>query len=291
MREPGAAPSDRPAAESDPACFVFGGVAFEICAAPDLRWSVGEEHRLFTGAYATSPVAGLVHCVVSPVPELEQQSFSRDILWSWNDDVAHVETGRVRAELRRLSAGRYAATAMVAPSEAGCSSLVTALSAAVVNREGGFVLHSAGVELDGRAMLFIGPSGAGKTTAANHCDGARWVARDRSAVYPTRLGWYVAGMAGGDPIDLPRAASTLAPLGGVFRVRHATERAEVLAGSALRSLTNLRESVMFVSADPNRELELLERITRFVETARVAELAVVLGSPLTDVLRATKGAR
>jgi hypothetical protein len=269
----------------DPAHFVFGGVAFEICAGPGVTWAVGAEHRLFTGAYATSPVAGMVHCVVSPAPELEREPFTREIRWEWAGEVARVETGRMRAELRRLGSGRYAATAMVVPTENGCSALVTALTAAVVNREGGFVLHSAGVELDGRAILFIGPSGAGKTTAANHCRGARWIARDRAAVYPTPLGWYASGLAGGDAIDLPRARSAVLPLAAVFRVRHAVERGAILTDSRLSALRNLRESVMCTVRDPVEEADLLERVCTFVDAARVAELAVVLGEPLSELLR------
>jgi hypothetical protein len=274
----------------DPTHFVFGGVAFEICAAPGVTWSVGAEHRLFTGAYATSPVAGTVHCVVSPAPELEGEPFTREIRWEWSDDVARVETGRVRAELRRLGPGRYAATAMVVPGDAGCSALISALTAAVVHREGGFVLHAAGVELEGRAFLFVGPSGAGKTTAANHCRGARWIARDRAAVYPTPLGWYASGMAGGDPIDLPRAASAVLPLGAVFRVRHASVRGEVMARSGVRALTNVRESVMAKVSGPDGELELLARISAFAESTCVAELAVVLGQPLSEIIREGAGA-
>ncbi len=276
---------EEPAAASDPRCFVFGGVAFEICPAPGVTWTVGEDHRLFTGAYATSPVAGLVHCVVSPAPELES-SFTRDIRWEWTGDIAHVETGRVRAELRQLSPGRYAATAFVVPDEAGCSSLVTALAAAVVNREGGFVLHAAGVEIDGRGILFVGPSGAGKTTAANHCQGARWIARDRAIVYPTALGWYVAGMAGGDDIDLPQVASVVLPLGAVLRVRHASARSAIDAGSLIAVLRNLRESVMAAHVTPEGERELLERLCAFASSARTGEIAVVLGEPIREVIRA-----
>lgn len=277
-------PREQPAQVSDPRCFVFGGVAFEICPAPGVTWSVGAEHRLFTGAYATSPVAGMVHCVVSPAPELDAR-FTREIHWEWEGDIARVETGRVRAELRQLGPGRYAASALVAPDEAGCSSLVTALAAAVVNREGGFVLHSAGVEIDGRAVLFIGPSGAGKTTSANHCQGASWIARDRAIVYPTPFGWYAAGMAGGDDgIELPRAASAVLPLGAVLRVRHASSRSGIDPGSPITALRNLRESVMSVGAGSAEEQALLERLITFATTARTGEVSVVLGKPLRELL-------
>jgi hypothetical protein len=277
------------APDLDPMCFVFGGVAFEMCPAPGLSWSLGAEHRLFAGAYATSPVAGQVHCVVSPAPELDHEGFTREIRWSWSDDVARISAGRVRAELRQLAPARYAATALVAPHEAGCSALVTALTGAVVSREGGFVVHAAGVEIDGRAVLFVGPSGAGKTTAANHSQGARWMARDRAAVYPTPLGWYAAGMAGGDPIDLPRAAGHVFPLGAIFRVQKARGRPAARAASAVQVIRVLRESVQAVAEEPSEEGARIERLAALGATCPTMFLETVLGAPLIPVLRSALG--
>lgn len=286
-----AAPLDQAAQapELDPTCFVFGGVAFEMCPAPGLRWAVGSEHRLFRGAYATSPVAGRVHCVVSPAPELEA-GFSREIHWEWSGDVAHVSTGGARAELRRLSPGCYAATALVVPSEAGCSALVTALTAAVVSREGGLVLHASGVELDGRAFLFIGPSGAGKTTAANHCQGGRWIAHDRAVVYPTRLGWYAAGICGGsDAIDLPPPTGRVFPLGCVARIRHAQDRVAVREATPVEAARYLRESLFAVNGTAEDEGARLETVLDFHATTPLRVLETKLGEPLAPHLRAAIG--
>lgn len=274
--------------ELDPTCFVFGGVAFEMCPAPGLRWEVGAEHRLFRGAYATSPVVGRVHCVVSPAPELEA-GFSREIHWEWSGDVAHVSTGGARAELRRLSPGCYAATALVVPGESGCSAIVTALNAAVVSREGGLVLHAAGVELDGRAFLFIGPSGAGKTTAANHCQGARWMARDRAAVYPTPFGWYAAGMAGGDPIELPRALGRVFPLANVSRIRRGADRVAQRPATLSEGVFYLRESLQSSRAATEVERSSLETIVDFHAKVPLRVLETKLGEPLVPHLRATFG--
>ena len=280
-----------PVSELDPTCFVFGGVAFEMCPAPGLSWSVGSEHRLFGGAYATSPVAGRVHCVVSPAPELEvtvADGFTREIRWEWTGDVAHVTTARARAELRRLGPGCYAASALVVPSESGCSALVTALTAAVVSREGGLVLHAAGVEIDGRASLFIGPSGAGKTTAANHCQGARWMARDRAAVYPTPLGWYAAGMAGGDPIELPRAAGRVFPLASVSRIQRAAERVALREATTTEAVRYLRESLQTSQAGPEEEAARLDTILAFHAGSPLTVLETRLGEPLVSTLRSRK---
>lgn len=269
--------------DTDPTCFVFGGVAFEMCPAPGLAWSVGEDHRCFGGAYSTSPVAGRVHCVVSPAPELEVV-LDREVRWVWSGEVAHVSTARARAELRRLGAGCYAASAMVVPGDAGCSALVTALTGAVIHREGGLVLHAAGVEVDGRASLFIGPSGAGKTTAANHCQGARWMARDRAAVYPTPLGWYAAGMAGGDPIELPRASGRVFPLRSVSRILRAKEHAAIRRANTAEALRYLRESLQASAGDPAEEASHLDRILDFHAALPLTLLETRIGEPLVPLL-------
>lgn len=265
----------------DPLSFVFGGVAFDVCPARELTWALTDEHRGFVADYATSPVAGLVHCSVSSAAELADDH-RREIEWSWDGDVAQISTGRLRAELRWLGGAHYAARAQVAPDTSGCTSLCTAIAAAVVNHRGGLVLHAAGVELDGRAVLFVGPSGAGKTTAANHCAGTRWMARDRAAIYPTPLGWYAAGMAGGDPIELPRADARVAPLAGIFRVRHATE---LMIGSAsgAKAIAILRESVQAPPA--TLEAELLGRIASAADEGWVGVASTVLGRDLSDELR------
>lgn len=268
----------------DPTCFVFGGVAFEVCVPPGLDWTIGAEHRQFTGAYSASPVAAEVRCVVSAAPELSLDTLDREIRWEWTGEVARVVTCRVRAELRCLGPSRYAATAMVSPDEAGCASLMTALAAAVVEREGGFVLHAASVVIDGRAVLFVGPSGAGKTTAANHCEGARWLARDRAVVYPTPLGWYAAGMAGGDTIELPRAPAALAPLAGILRIRRGPSRLDEPALSG--RLRDLRESVVSSPGSPSEENARLERLLGLASASPVGELAFELGRPLSPVLSA-----
>ena len=279
-----------PVSELDPTCFVFGGVAFEMCPAPGLVWSVDDKHRLFGGAYATSPVAGRVHCTVSPAPELEAAGVAREIHWEWSGDVAHVTTARVRAELRRLGPGCYVASALVVPNDAGCSGLITALTAAVVSREGGLVLHAAGVEIDGRASLFIGPSGAGKTTAANHCQGARWMACDRAVVYPTPLGWYAAGVVGGDATELmlPRAAGRVFPLGAVSRIRQATERVTLREATPIEAVRYIRESLQAKRASEEEEAARLQAIVSFHERMPLTVLETRLGESLISVLRRKK---
>lgn len=274
-----------PVVETDPLSFVFGAVAFEICPAPGLRWAHGPDHRLLRAPVTTpGPLMARVDCSVAAAPELALHR-RRAIAWSWHGDVARLDTGGVRAEVRRLAPGRYVASALVSPDASGCSSLCTALVGAIAHAEGGIVLHASGIDVDGVGVLFVGPSGAGKTTSANHCAGATWFARDRAVVFPSTRGWHVAAMAGGDVIDLPKSPGATFPLGGILRVRRgAGGRPEVREDGLAAQLVTLRESLQTVPHDPIGEDGALDRLLALSSEARVASVHTVLRQPLLPEL-------
>jgi hypothetical protein len=274
-----------PVVESDPLSFVFGAVAFEICPAPGLRWAHGPDHRLLRAPVTTSgPLMARVDCSVAAAPELARNR-TRAIAWEWHGEVARLDTGGVRAEVRRLAPKRYVVSALVSPDASGCSSLCTALVGAIAHAEGGIVLHASGIDVEGSGVLFVGPSGAGKTTSANHCAGATWFARDRAVVFPTSAGWHVAAMAGGDVIDLPRSAGAVFPVGAILRVRRGAEgRPEIREDGLAAQLVTLRESLQSVPHDPSDEDGALDRLLALSREARVASVHTVLRQPLLPEL-------
>jgi hypothetical protein len=90
-------------------------------------------------------------------------------------------------------------------------------------REGAAEVHACGVVWKGRALLFCGQSGAGKSTTARlwkrHARGARLLSDDRVVLRPARRGV----RAWGTPWhgDGGYASPASAPLGGLFFLRHA----------------------------------------------------------------------
>jgi hypothetical protein len=126
---------------------------------------------------------------------------------------------------------------------------------------GGAVLHSAGVVKDGAAFLFLGRSGAGKTTAArlSLARGAEVLSDDLNAL--------VIGGAGGVVVlKLPftgdlgerRALRPPVPLGGLLRL--AQDSADALAPlSRAETLACLLACAPFVNVDPHRR-ERLEQV-------------------------------
>ncbi|MGD9641911.1 MAG: hypothetical protein AB7V08_04135 [Elusimicrobiales bacterium] len=83
-----------------------------------------------------------------------------------------------RLELKRgdfsaaLNLSSGAGELSAAPHEQCLDAFLRALLSSLLQRQGGFMLHSAGVVKGGRAYLFLGKSGAGKSTLAKIAAGA-----------------------------------------------------------------------------------------------------------------------
>jgi hypothetical protein len=265
----------------------YGGVDFELLTDFD-GWELPEKYQPFVTGVGTMPSVAQVRCAVSADPALcEESAFRTPIHADWQrSDHAFVQTGRMRAELTRLAPRSYAVTVRTSPDSHGITSLLTALGATVVNREGGLVVHATSVLLHGRAILFIGPSGAGKSTAAGLCSEAELLAPDRTVVFPARDGWRACGLAGGKvAADAPsRTAQVQAPLGGILRVRHASEAPALDRLSPSAGLATVRESVLASQGDSEGEERLFSTISRITERAPVGEVYTRLGVSMDSLL-------
>ena len=130
---------------------------------------------------------------------------------------------------------------IVQPAEpAALETLLTAVYAARLLREGGCLLHAAAIVRNGVAHVFYGPSGSGKTTVSELV-GEGVVSDEIAVLRRTRTGWTVSGVPW-------RGTPLTAPLGALFRLRQAsTTLFEPMApASAVRSLLGC---VFFARAD------------------------------------------
>jgi hypothetical protein len=250
----------------------------EILADFDFELDTG--HRELAWTAGDEPIAASVKCAVHRDTSLDQDAANRNIRWRRDGDHIDIATRWVRARLVRIDEGSFAASASVGTAPSAVSCLTTALSTAAIFAQGGLVLHAAGIELDGRAFLFIGPAGAGKTTTANAHGRGRWLARDRAAIDTIGGKWAVAGMAGGDPIALERSVRRVVPLGGIFRIVKGspTTHVEPLGRAAMAHA--LRESIQFAAADRDEEVGLLDRTLALTTHVPIAKLHVRLGDPV-----------
>lgn len=134
--------------------------------------------------------------------------------------------GHVPDVCLRLSADMRRATIVRAPREQGDSLIFASehpwselLISRLLSRDGGVLLHSSAALLDDGALLFIGHSGAGKSTIAEIAEqsGAVALSDDRTIVmlrHDEPVAW-------GTPWhgSFPRTAATSAPVRGLFLLK------------------------------------------------------------------------
>ncbi len=143
-------------------------------------------------------------------------------------------------------------------------------------REGGLLLHACGVTRGGRALLFTGPSGAGKTTIARFSlgtGGHRVLSDDRIVIRDEGDCFRVWGTPWHG--DAPLSSDDSAPLAAIHAI-HQTDglRAEPLGGAS--AAATLLSNAFVPAHDPvaaERSLALAERIVSRVPVVR-------LGCPL-----------
>lgn len=169
-----------------------------------------------------------------------------------------------------------------------CENFLRVLVAYRLLALGGVVLHSAGIATgDGGAYLFLGPSGAGKTTLSR-------LSQERGhAVLSDDLNALLPGAGPGDPprvLKLPftgdlgdqREAHPPRPLRGLLRLAKGPEDA-LRPLSPGETLALLYACSPFVNADPHRREALLDVLSGLAD-APAGELTFSLAGGFWDIL-------
>jgi hypothetical protein len=131
---------------------------------------------------------------------------------------------------------------------------------------GGVLLHSAAVLDRGRAFVFCGRSGAGKTTlcALAHAQGLEVLSDELNAVYHGNPEALVESVPFAGDFGQRCAPRAVHPLGGLYRLEQAAEDRRSPLGKSL-AVATLAACAPFVNGDPHRSPQLLaclERLTR-----------------------------
>lgn len=263
--------------------FRFAGVESEFLCPSNFSWTLPSTHERFITPGEASGEAPHVICSVTMDASLTHDTRgTREIVVS----SGKLQTKGVYARLSQIGRTRWAASARVAPGPHAMGRLLDGLSAAVIEQGGGVLLHAAGVELAGRAYLFIGPSGSGKTTAAGQVFGGRQFTVDRAAVLDTGRGPWAVGLPGGSaPADgLARSERTSLPLGAVLCVVKAHALA-VRPMAPPEALMALRACVFSADRDPAAEDRRLEALLRLCVESPIVRLENAWGAPLAQTLR------
>lgn len=264
----------------------FAGVAFDFgSAAPLQDESFPEEARVL----AMDELPTVAHVASTPPASSHAPMLPRDaVRWQWKGDHASTVASGVVASVTRAAARRYTA---IGPNTAHVRDFLICLVWPVLVREGGMLLHACAVELDGRAVLVLGPSGAGKTTAATQVASAKLFAKDLVAVFPADDRWWVAPMPGGNepPTPMPRASRPCLPLAGALRVHKSTGRPRVDARSGAASLGAWVGASRHGCADAADHEVLLDSAVAISQKVPIGILHCVLGVDLAPCVRGWLG--
>lgn len=162
-------------------------------------------------------------------------------------------------------------------------SMLRILHTLVLAQEGGFLLHAASAVRDGRAFVFAGPSGAGKTTLSRLAprgvslltDEVSYVRREGN-VY-VACGTPFAGDLGHPGVDVS------APIARLYLLTHGPgNRIEPLHGAD--RLRALLVNVLFFARDPALVHAVFAAAADFVDRVPVARLTFVPDAGVWDAL-------
>ena len=138
---------------------------------------------------------------------------------------------------------------------------------------GGFLIHSSGVQRNGKHHIFFGPSGSGKTTLSKLCPPEDVLHDDLCVIVPGKTGFLATGFPflGDDRKDLP-LRQALRPVAGFYRL----VQSEAVGLERLRAAVATAEvmgSLPFVSDHPETGESALGNVGRMVKSVPVFRLA------------------
>ncbi len=130
--------------------------------------------------------------------------------------------------------------------------------ALLAHRTGGLLVHAAGIVRQGRAFLFFGLSGSGKTTVARCSPPEAVLNDDLVLLLPEDPGWRAWGTPFSNPTQVPPRPDS-APAAGLLRLVQSLEvRLEPLHRG--QALAELLASVPVLNAAPQPPFERCEQI-------------------------------
>jgi hypothetical protein len=211
---------------------------------------------------------------LSDDPDEDVQVQMREGVWQLRrgDFRAHWDPRAGRGRIRQ-SANPYS-----------IDSVLRIMHTLILAREGGFLLHSAGAIRDGRAFLFSGVSGAGKTTISRLAppdvtlltDEVSYIRRDQD-------GYHACGtpFAG----ELARVGENCsAPIACVFLLKQGKEnKIEPVAKS--EAIRRLMRNILFFAEDTDLVQKVFQSACEFVERVPLRRLTFVPDARVWDIIR------
>lgn len=138
------------------------------------------------------------------------------------------------------------------------------ICALVAFEAGGLMFHAAGILRRGKAYVFYGHSGSGKTTIAHLSAGEQIISDDLLLIMPSPEGWQAHATPfwnqwHAQPPTVPE------PLFGLFRLVK-DQRVYLEPVSRAHAVAEMAGSAPVISADPDRSQALLQRCQSILDT-------------------------
>lgn len=275
---------------------IYAGVEFRVSACLDIYEQLAQLPGLSFEREAAQVPLAVVECTFerAKTPETEPEPFTGDrtIEWAWSGNVCTITAPYARVRLvKSLSAvqPQLRALATVHAGPVPLAAVFSAIASAIAILREGAVLHSASIEWEAGVVAFIGPSGAGKTTACQHVPGARLFSIDRLLVAPVSGGqWQAFSVPGGTPPSRPwlrKSRVQSRPLLAVFGLRHAQSATHFEPLSSVGRVALLRQCAFDGSREPAGAAETLGNLVRLATEVPIARLHLRRGENLELKLR------
>lgn len=178
-----------------------------------------------------------------------------------------------RAAVVDHTAGRY-----------GVDSAIRIIHSLVLAEQQGMLLHAAGVIRGGRAFLFAGPSGVGKTTISRLAHPDDHLLTDEISYVRNCAGtWTAFGTPFAGELARP-GENRQAPVAALYLLRHGEENSLTLSPPAAATRAIMR-NVLFFADDPCLTRRIFETVCAFVESVRVYDLSFLPDSRVWSLIR------
>ncbi|QQR90689.1 MAG: hypothetical protein IPJ88_02815 [Myxococcales bacterium] len=195
--------------------------------------------------------------------------------WQWQGSQGQGVWGGAQVSMSLKSEVIFDAQMTVECNLAAFVDGLIAIAIAILRRSNALIFHAAGIECQGTAVLFVGPSGAGKTTAANLSE-LPWFVVDRVALIRDQHAWVAWALPGGEKeaLQQPFCGNIHLPLRAIYGVRQGST-SQIHDMQRLRQAMLLQQNVLTELATENAG-SLLEALDDLTQTTEVAEIETVL---------------
>lgn len=258
----------------------IGGIPILLrCEALEFREMIQERYAGFFSEQECGPDEEIAQFDVELLPAGEMQNDEEVQVWS-DRDLWHLRRGDFRVEWDSKSRrGRIRQEL----NSYALNSVLRIVHSLILAREGGFLLHASSVIKDGRAYLFSGVSGAGKTTIARLAPPDTTLLTDEiSYVRPTTSGY----AAWGTPFsgELGRIGENAsAPIRTIFFLEQGSEN-RIEAIDSVTAVRRLLRNILFFSDQSTLVRMVFESACEFIKHVPVRQLTFVPDESAWDLV-------